>query len=289
MEKNETIPTPQGMAGENVLEFSLSVPVRAHNAGIFISRGVGSHPDRVLSSYELIYVRDGVLHLQEEEQVFQLTRGQTLLLLPGRHHFGIAAYPPNLSFYWLHFGVLPQRGWDGALPVQVPQHAMVARPDHLASLFHRYLDDQETGALQPLEADLLLMQMLLEVTRSQAATQMGQLGGALLASRAETMIRQRFHENLSTSSIARALLCNPDYLGRVFRQLYGHTLTEALLRCRVQHAKQRLLASGDSVEAIAAQCGFHETGYFRRIFRRFEGMPPSRYRRLYARRHVTTV
>lgn len=285
VQKTGTIPTSTGQGAEAQLSLPLSLPVRASNAGLFISRGVGAHPDRTLFSHELIYVRAGVLHIQEEERTFGLTPKQTLLLFPGRRHFGTAGYAANLSFYWLHFGVAPGREGGGTLPVQVPQHATVARPDHLANLFHRFLDDQETGALQQLGADLLLMQMLLEVAHSEAAVQ----SAPLLAGRAEIMIRQHFHEPLSTSSIARALSCNPDYLGRVFRQVYGHTLTEALLRRRVQHAKQRLLESSDRVETVAAQSGFQEVGYFRRVFQRFEGMPPSRYRRLYARQHVITV
>ena len=286
VQKNITIPTS---AREEHLGLPLQLPVRASNAGLFISRGVGAHPERTLSSHELIYVREGVLHIQEAGRAFRLIAGQSLLLFPGRRHVGTLEYAANLSFYWLHFGVNREgRGSGEPLPIQVPQHATVARPDHLATLLHRFLDDQETGALQPIGADLLVMQMLLEVARSETAAQTEPLGGTLLASRAEVMIRQHFHEQLSTSSIAQALVCNPDYLGRVFKQLYGHTLTEALLRRRIQHAKHLLLSSGKSVSAVAEQSGFREAGYFRRMFQRFEGMPPSRYRRLYARRHVVT-
>ncbi len=289
MEKNRTILTSlDDVLLEGALPLSLALPLRASNAGMFLSRGVGTHPDRVLDSYELIFVREGVLHIQEEDQAFRLARGQSLLLFPGRRHFGTAAYPAHLSFYWLHFRLCTAPTGASGLPVQVPQHATVARPDHLIGLLHRFLADQEAGALSDAEADLLVLQVLLEVTRSAAAPPERSSAGALLAGRAEHMIRQYFHENLSASRIADNLACNPDYLGRVFRQVYGHTLTEALLRRRVHHAKQLLQEAELSVEAVTARCGFHEAGYFRRVFKRYEGVTPGRYRRLNGPRHVVT-
>lgn len=286
VENNGTIPTVDGAASGN-LKLALTLPVQALNGGLFISRGVGAHPERVIDSFEIIFVRDGVLHIQEEERAFRLQRGQSLLLFPGRRHLGTAAYPANLSFYWLHFKLRAAPTCE-PLAVNVPQHAFVARPDHLTSLFHRFLDDQETGALTPPEADLLVLQTLLEIARSPSAAPEGSSAGALLASRAEIMLRQHFHENLSASHIARALSCNPDYLGRVFRAFYGHSLTEALLRLRVRHAKKLLLDADLSTEDIASRCGFRDAGYFRRVFKRFEGVTPGSFRRINARRHVIT-
>ncbi|WP_420594076.1 AraC family transcriptional regulator [Deinococcus sp.] len=295
VEKNGTIPTSGGQA----LSLGLALPVEARNAGLFISRGVGTHPDRVIDTFELIFVREGVLHIQEEAfaeketqretQAFRLSRGQSLLLFPGRRHFGTAAYPANLSFYWLHFRLRPQAdaGQAGFL-VDVPRHASVARPEQLTGLFHRFLSEQEAGTLLVAEANLLVIQLLLEMARSVAAPPERSSAGAVLAGRAEIRIRQQFHQDLSASRLAEELGCNPDYLGRVFRQVYGHTLTEALLRCRVRHAKHLLQEAELSVASVAAQCGFHEPGYFRRMFKRYEGVTPGVYRRLNGRRHVIT-
>jgi len=61
---------------------------------------------------------------------------------------------------------------------------------------------------------------------------------------------------------------NPDYLGRVYRQIYHCTLTEAIQKRRIHVACHYLLNSGMTVEQIAEKCGFSEPDYFRRIFRR---------------------
>jgi hypothetical protein len=40
----------------NNLNLCFNLPITAKNAGLFISRGKGEHPDRVIDSFELIFV-----------------------------------------------------------------------------------------------------------------------------------------------------------------------------------------------------------------------------------------
>jgi AraC-like DNA-binding protein len=44
----------------------------------------------------------------------------------------------------------------------------------------------------------------------------------------------------------------------------------------------------ESVKEIAHECGFQDVGYFRRLFRRHEGVTPSAYRRRFARLYTVT-
>lgn len=266
------------------LLLDLQLPIRASNGGLFVSRGRGRHPDRVIGSHELIFVRNGKLELQEARQSFEVAAGETLLLWPNRRHRGTTPYPEDLSYFWLHFEVL--RAGDEA-GLNIPQHAVISRPDHLTTLFRRFLDDQEQVPASSLSASLLVMLMLCEVAGSSPSTPNSNTG-ALLASRADALIRTRFHEPLSTSSLAKELHSNPDYLGRTFRQVYGCSLTGAIHQRRIKHARKLLLDSERTVDAIATACGFNDTVYFRRLFKRAEGMTPHKFRRLYAKLHINT-
>lgn len=270
------------------LESGAALSVRAENAGLFVSRGRGVHPDRVLDSHELIFVREGVLSIEEEGRGFEVGQGQSLILWPGSRHRGTAPYPPDLSFYWIHFFAknVPD---PGSAPTTVVQHATVGRPDHLAELFRRFLDDQEAGRLLPTPADLLLMLMLCEVSDSDGARASAENNAAVLAGRADAHIRTHFHHRISTASLARELECNPDYLGRVFRLAYGKTPTEAIHWRRLRHARRMLLESDRNVEEISRTCGFRDVRYFRRLFKRHEGMTPLAFRKLYAQMHVNTL
>ncbi|MGC4066452.1 MAG: AraC family transcriptional regulator [Polyangiaceae bacterium] len=165
----------------------------------------------------------------------------------------------------------------------MPQHTTVARTDCVTELFHRHLDDQENGALGELNASLIAMLLLCEVARAPAVAN-GQ--SKVLIGRVESYVSSHLSESLSTSSIAKALGANPDYLNRVFRREQRMTLTEYIHRRRLRDAKQLLRERTDTIADVAATCGFADLSHFRRLFQRHTGMIPSRFRELNARAHV---
>lgn len=269
----------------NDLIMCCRLPVAAKNAGLFISRGKGEHPDRVISTYELIFVTRGTLSIVEGTERFDVSSGEILLLWPHRRHKAASQFDPLLQFYWLHFDLCDQAG---DLRLLIPQHVTIRRQDHLTSLFRRFLDDQEGQVLSPLSANLLVMLMLAEVAASSRDDAVTQENESALASRVNVIIRTHYHEKLTTRAVAAVLHRNPDYLGRVYRNVYGFTITDAINSCRLKHARRLLLESEARVEDIAAQCGYSDAGYFRRLFKRSEGISPRRFRQLHARVHVNT-
>ncbi|MEO8396882.1 MAG: AraC family transcriptional regulator [Chloroflexota bacterium] len=271
------------------LSLTAYCPVKAQNAGLFISRGAAMHPTRVIESHELIFVKQGELDMWEDGQAFHLEPGQTLHLWPGREHGSTKPMPLGLKFYWIHFEV-EARSDAFAPTIKVPQIARIAQPERLERLFRTFLDDQEAGVLHPYSANLLTMLILIEVTEvyeAQAApANIGDLN--VVATWAHTYIRMNYDHPITAGKIAEALGYNADYLGRVYREVYGCTLTEAIHRYRISRACNYLLDSNLTIEQIAQKCGFADPDYFRRVFRRSMQIPPGDYRREYSRTHVNT-
>lgn len=261
-------------------------PVHAHNGGLFVSRGQGQHPDRVIDSWELIFVRSGLLSMSEEDRRFELAPGQTLLLWPGRRHRGTAAYPVDLSFYWVHFQVSARRGGRGRDALFVPQVSLPRRPDRLTELLHRFLDDQQDGRLPPPNANLLVTLMLMEAADDVGRHATTPSAAHALAGRVDAYIAAHAHEPISTATIAAAFNCNADYLGRAYHRASQTTITAAIHHARLRDARQLLLAGDLNIDQVARQCGFTAAGYFRRVFQRHHGMTPNHYRRLYQRRQI---
>ena len=69
-----------------------------------------------------------------------------------------------------------------------------------------------------------------------------------------------------------------DYAVRVFRKKFGFPPTEYLLRCRMNAARDYLLA-GLSVKETAQRVGIGDELYFSRIFAKREGASPREFRR----------
>ncbi len=82
----------------------------------------------------------------------------------------------------------------------------------------------------------------------------------------------------SVESLARGSTMSPRHLARVFAESVGTTPARYVEQVRLEVARRRLEESGDSVERVAAACGFGTTETMRRVFIRHLGVAPAHYR-----------
>ncbi len=238
----------------------------------------------------MIFVEKGTLTILENDTLFSVKAGESLLLCPHRKHVGVGIFPADLKFYWLHFELNSQCSTKSDFPeslISLPQHGKVHNPQYVISLFRQFLSEQEainrSGALELIL--LLIMQQL-----SVAANDNPQPdnSGVALAYKAQQLIRTQFHLPISTSTLADKLHCNADYLGRVYRQTFQLTITEAIHRQRVLSAEKMLITDSCSLSEVAERCGFHDAGYFRKVFRKAMGLTPAAWKRRYCKVHINS-
>jgi YesN/AraC family two-component response regulator len=110
----------------------------------------------------------------------------------------------------------------------------------------------------------------------------------VVATWAHSYIHTHFDQTITAGKVAEALGYNVDYLGRIYRQTYHCTLTDAIHKRRVQKACKHLLNSNLTISQIAGICGFKDVDYFRRIFKRIMKISPGEYREEHSRMHVMT-
>lgn len=96
-------------------------------------------------------------------------------------------------------------------------------------------------------------------------------------------IKQFVKENYSdvemnVNSIAGKFLLNPAYLSNMFKRNTGINLLAYINRVRIDEAKRLLLENPDiSIEELSERTGFSNSRSFRRIFQRYENIPPSKF------------
>lgn len=273
--------------------FDLSHSLEALNAGLFVSPGFGIHAKRIIDSHELIFVTQGRLDMFEESQSFSLQRNQTVLLFPGLRHGGLLPYTADLNFYWVHFRI--QKSAARKELVSVPKVATIRNPDRLTELFRRFTSDQESGTLDPLSAEHLVSLMLCDIGEEAQKTAGWRPAAALesnqfsLAERVQVYLESHFRDPISSSSIAAALHYNPDYLERIFHARANMSILGALHQERIGIARNLLQTEAKkNIKEIAFQCGYRDSGYFSRMFKRLTGLAPRDFRTLYTRTHINT-
>ncbi|MBO0995722.1 AraC family transcriptional regulator [Bacillus sp. SD088] len=84
---------------------------------------------------------------------------------------------------------------------------------------------------------------------------------------------------LQINKVAAKFGLSPVQFTRRFHHVFGMTPSEYITMLRLQKAKQLLLATNDTIDHIADQCGYSSGFYLTRKFKQKWNMPPSLYRK----------
>lgn len=91
-------------------------------------------------------------------------------------------------------------------------------------------------------------------------------------------VQESFQLPITRDSVAAQFRLSPNHLSRLFRREGSMRFIDYLTWVRVDRAKFLLRQYDLSVDEIASRCGFHETAYFCRVFRKKTKSTPSAYR-----------
>ncbi len=99
-----------------------------------------------------------------------------------------------------------------------------------------------------------------------------------LVGKAITLISYDLTADLSLRAIAKTLMVNPTYLSGLFSKEMDCTLTDYVNQKRMEKAVFLLQTTKKQVSQIAFECGTPDTNYFIKLFKKYAGTTPSRYR-----------
>jgi AraC family transcriptional regulator len=132
--------------------------------------------------------------------------------------------------------------------------------------------------------ELMTAQAVIELSRHLHGMDSGRPAGSLAPWRLR-LIDERIAQDPATPSLSElAQLCSISvrHLTRAFRASRGRSIGDYLEEQRIEHSK-RMLASGQSVKAVAYTMGFTAPSNFAAAFRRATGESPRQYQQLAAR------
>lgn len=93
-------------------------------------------------------------------------------------------------------------------------------------------------------------------------------------------IAVNLHTSIKIMHLARVVNFGPFRLKRAFKEIFGCTPHQYVIRRRVERAQSLMLVSNDSLSTIAAECGFVDQSHLSNLFQRIVGTRPGAWRRI---------
>ena len=141
------------------------------------------------------------------------------------------------------------------------------------------VQDAINYGLRTLNKDIIIdnIELALEIAAGTIASENSSIDSQVES--VHDYILEHFMDHLSLSDLAEQFYVEPSYLSRKFSQRYGETITACITRCRMDKAKELMQDASNKLEVISFEVGYDDYNYFSRVFRRFEGMSPTEYRK----------
>ena len=99
--------------------------------------------------------------------------------------------------------------------------------------------------------------------------------------RCKDYVRKNYRQKIYIEDIAEALGISTSYLSRLFHAETGERLQDHINTVRIDRAANMLLYSDKSLSEIAEYIGFPNQSYFGKIFLKYKGITPRKYRDIY--------
>lgn len=92
-------------------------------------------------------------------------------------------------------------------------------------------------------------------------------------------INLNISNDLSLDEIANVVNMNTSYISDLFKKETGSTISYYIHYQRMRHAAHLLRNTQSSISSIAQSVGIYDVNYFSRLFKRYMGQSPSKYRK----------
>ncbi|HHE5971782.1 MAG: AraC family transcriptional regulator [Citrobacter sp.] len=226
--------------------------------GEFIDNGV-TGASATLLPYDVLFVPAGSWNFPQ-----WLTPVTTLSILFGKQQLG--------------FSIVQ---WDGKQYQNLTRQHVARRGPRIGSFLLQTLNEMQ---MQPQEQQTarLIVASLLSHCRDLLGSQIQ------TASRSQALfeairdyIDERYASPLTRESVAQAFYISPNYLSHLFQKTGSIGFNEYLNHTRLEHAKTLLKGYELKIKEVAHTCGFVDSNYFCRLFRKNTERSPSEYRRQY--------
>jgi len=94
-------------------------------------------------------------------------------------------------------------------------------------------------------------------------------------------IKKNYRTDVSLDAVSKQVFVSSYYLSHLFRDELNMTFSDYVNKVRMDAAINLMKETKMTIQEISEQCGFSDSGYFTRIFKKYHGITPKKYMSLY--------
>ena len=91
-------------------------------------------------------------------------------------------------------------------------------------------------------------------------------------------IEKNYMNDIGSQDIEREFFINFDYANRIFKKIMNCNIIKYRNLLRINVAKNIMRISDNTLDEVSEEIGFQDKCYFIRIFKKYEGITPGKYR-----------
>lgn len=102
-------------------------------------------------------------------------------------------------------------------------------------------------------------------------------------------MQEHYAEPITMDLLAELMDTSPRHLSRLFKRQTGHSPIDFVIQIRMNKAKELLLATNATLQEIAKAVGYPDGYYLAKMFKKYMGIAPIRYRKQHASPNVPST
>ncbi|PKA97408.1 AraC-like DNA-binding protein [Flavobacteriaceae bacterium MAR_2009_75] len=283
----------QGFLGQKMVVLPNSIQQRLHKSSIskeFYITDIGFYPKaeghyihrkKGCKEYIFIYCIEGSGSVQFDGTKFQLNPNTYCIIPIKTVHSYYASKAEPWSIYWMHFrgelcDSLYQRHCESKSEVK-----NVHFESERISQFNQIFDmlNSEYGSNHLEFANILGLKFLSSFIYTEVDQTLNTRNHNNIVDSIKIFLNENLDKSFKADEIAEKFNYSSSYLFNLFKKRTGYSLIHFFNLKKIQKGCEYLKYTDLSIKEISFKLGFHDPLYFSRMFKKYMGVPPRKYRK----------
>jgi AraC-like DNA-binding protein len=254
--------------------------------------GQKTHKEHVHDCVEFIYMLSGNVRYRIKNKIYKLEKGDLLIMNPGILHERIQL--KNSTGAIMHIGIHginikgmpPNKFWKDTDIKILKLKENTIEFENCCSDFIKTQEKDEPGASLIIKSIVMKMIVLSlksinsNYDRSKPRVSFKTAERTNAINIISEYMENNYMEDISLDRIARSIYISSAYVSKLFKEEFGDSPINHLIKIRLTKAIELLEKSDMSISEVSKQVGYKDSYYFSRLFKKYYNMTASEYRKL---------